>query len=310
MDCTDSIPLAEVKRADVIPLWRAAMLEIGPAAQTLGAIDRMTRHDNTTFASHRVIAALACLPVRTVRRHVKTLVQASWLLNGGRKGRRTKTLDLPDLRRNLKHLQKWGMLPRWAALLLKKSWAERAVFALVVSRDRLYEKTNDVVLKQYPVVTLAKESGLAFRSINLAKRNLIERGLITIERSRSPDGHGRIRSGADVLLLNPGFRVPKSILDRCAELAANRSAKMATVADVNGPDRPAEVAAGTPQKWPPRGRKSGRSTYSQLLKEPLNGTSEKKPEAFSIEEKKRQLAEQCHAIESADRAERQRQSAG
>ena len=59
-------PLQDVKRWDALGLLREAMVQVGPATQTLAAMRRLAHKDSKTFASVAVIADLACLPPRTV----------------------------------------------------------------------------------------------------------------------------------------------------------------------------------------------------------------------------------------------------
>ena len=57
-----------VLRRDFIPLSRAAMWDVGPAAQTLGAIRIRAGDAGETFASACHVAALARLSRRTLCR--------------------------------------------------------------------------------------------------------------------------------------------------------------------------------------------------------------------------------------------------
>src|SRR5262249_56057948 len=106
---------------------------VGPAAQTFAAVRCLACKTGETFASVRVIGDKACRPPRTVKRHLALLCKHKWLQRKGRQKRRTPTYVVAQWYLNRNDEMKYALLPRWAAALLP-TWAERAVFALVVSR--------------------------------------------------------------------------------------------------------------------------------------------------------------------------------
>lgn len=268
--------LRDVKRHDCLTLYRAAMADVGRAAQTLAAVLRLASKTRETFASVRVIADLACLPRRTVQRHLDELVAGGWLMYQSRQRRRTPTYVVPKYIINAKNA-KFAVLPRWAASTLG-TWAECAVYALVTSRDSLNEKlSNETDVEdvdmfgrlQYPVRMIAQDSGLAERSIDAAKKKLVAAGLLKIDGAMiHTDELGRIKTVADTLMLNPDYEVPASLVDRPAKVAHCRPAKVAHCATdakalgtlhrpaetahtprKNGARDPAKVALDPPQKW-------------------------------------------------------------
>ena len=226
-----TLPLSEVKRHDVIALPREIMVKAKAAAQTFGAIRALAGRTGETFASVGVIAERACLPPATVKRHLESLVKKKLLKRKARHKRRTPTFRIDVWFLSANDKAKFAMLPRWAATMLP-TWAERAVFALVVSRDCLIEMIrrdqaaadDDVHGRlQYSAATLAKDSGLSVRAIGLAKEKLVRGGLLKIEPAKfDQDEQGRIRTAADTLTLNPDFPVPNDLLD----CGGNRSAKV------------------------------------------------------------------------------------
>ena len=64
---------------------------VGPAAQTFAVYRALAKHSGETFASLAVIAAKACVPRPTVKRHVEQLLKAVLLKHKGRQRRRTAT---------------------------------------------------------------------------------------------------------------------------------------------------------------------------------------------------------------------------
>ncbi len=231
---TDTTPLSEVKRHDALGLPREVMAIIGAPTQTFAAIRALARNTAETFASIRVIADRACLEERTVKRHLKKLCKAKVIKHKGRERRRTPTYTMDSWYVGSNDRAKFAILPRWAAWMLE-TWAERTVFALIVSRDSLNDViTNDTACGddtygrlQYPATTLAKDCGLSLRAIGIAKANLARLGIIKIDPAMLwQDERGRLRTMADTLMLNPDFQVPNELLTRCANLSLNRSAKV------------------------------------------------------------------------------------
>jgi hypothetical protein len=241
---------------------------VGPATQTLAAVRAMARNGET-FASVRVIAERACLPARTVERHLTSLVRRDWLERRPRQKRRTPTYIVPDDLLNRSDALKFAILPRWAAWLLD-TWAERAVFACIVSRDSLFEILGDVDCMKYgranySIKTLAQETGLSRQAISVAKLSLLQRGLIIIDRAMwYQDDRGRCKSFADTLLLNQDYEVPENLIDhrrpKVADCVINRSLEVADTQSKSGGPVCLKVADTAP--------KSGGCSYGQFLNQP------------------------------------------
>jgi hypothetical protein len=262
------------------------MQRVGPATQTLGAVRALASRTGETFASVKVIADKACLPERTVERHLRELVTYKWLEYRPRQRRRTPTYIVPKNLLNRNSARKFAILPRWAAWLLP-TWAERAVFASIVSRDSLLEVIEEIgsdsinARGDYSVKVLAAETGLSRQAIADAKRELQRRGLIQINQAMFlQDQLGRFRTGADILLLNADFRVPANLIDRRLKMAdckgndtLHRSLKVADTMPKNGGPVCLKVADTMP--------KNGGCSYRELLKEPITRTTERTSELRS-----------------------------
>lgn len=246
----DYYHLRDVKRYDSLALLWQGAVKVRSATQTLGAVRRLARKTGETFASSPLIAETACRSQPSVERDLKRLVDNCWIIKLGRQRRRTPTYKVVGHLLNPDgDAHKFGILPRWAAKLLP-TWAERAVFAAVVSRDALAEHIaggEEIVTGddahgrlEYPGRELKLHTGLSLRSIASAKASLVARGLITIDGSTSyPDERGRLMTVADTLYLNPDFRVPAELVDRSAKV-------MGTPSKSDG--RPTAKVMGTPGK--------------------------------------------------------------
>ena len=129
-----------LRRQGWLKLPLAVMQDVGPATQTLGGILRITNRE--TFASVKSIAAKACLPVATVRKHLVTLHDHAWIINAGREHtrrgapRRTCTIKIPPQTRGA--MTTYAMLPWWAMCQPSRgkrlTWASKAVLSVVMSR--------------------------------------------------------------------------------------------------------------------------------------------------------------------------------
>ncbi len=197
----------ELLRQDHLQLPRAACREIGPAAQTLGAIMRLCDIGgrNTTFASVGTIADIAMLPIGTVRRHILQCVAAGWLDTKGRQllpgskylRRRTNTLSLTA--KTINQRKPYGILPRWICRVLAK-WSARALYAAVVARHVLIETVEQnrcgaaYNREEMSLNNIERETGLTDKSITEAKLTLERIGHVVVE---------RVYSYPDSMTLNP-----------------------------------------------------------------------------------------------------------
>jgi DNA-binding transcriptional regulator YhcF (GntR family) len=169
-----TVPLAEVKRFDVLGLLRGATPVLKQSTQTLAAMRRLCNKSGETFASVRVIAEEACLSTGTVRHHLRKLVRRGALELRKRQKRRTPTYVMQKDLLNQDDQHKFLMLPRWAAKS-GLTWAERAVLAAINSRDALNEYIGDedgcdaYGRLAYSASALARDCGISRQSAITAK---------------------------------------------------------------------------------------------------------------------------------------------
>jgi DNA-binding MarR family transcriptional regulator len=193
MECTGSQAGAATNegKPDYLPILARAVIECGPAAQTLAAIIRLCemRKANSTFASIARIADKACLPRRTVERHIRQLIAAGWIVCLGRDGRRTATLQLTpkaiEERRKL-----FARLPRAAAQkLAAHSWGARLLYSIIEARGG------------QPTARWVQDNlGVAKGTVKAARQQLRAAGLLAASprRNGTKVAHiGRAKSGAD-----------------------------------------------------------------------------------------------------------------
>lgn len=222
--------IESVQHHEVLKLPVEAIREVGPAAQTLAGLFRLTNRE--TFASVNKIAEHSRLPVATARKQLDTLVVWDWISNIGRqpkkvvrcpggaevRARRTCTIRLMKKAIDARE-SNWTPLPWWACNH-GLSWAEKTVFAAVMRRllgliaavqregdhddpDEIFgaiENLGGDEKFRFPLDKLAEESGGSRRSVIRAKRGLAARGLINWF---SGENYG----DADMLVPNWEFRV-------------------------------------------------------------------------------------------------------
>lgn len=199
---------------DTLAFLRCAMADCGAATQTFAAVRRIAKNGET-FASVRVIADYACLPVSTVKRHLRKLFSIGYLEYLGREKRRTPTYRVPKVLLNKSNNLKFALLPRCLARLPHATWGEKAVLACVVSRQML---CADVIGDSdgqchgrlaYAIANLSRDTGLAKHAIIDAKRRLVDRGILNIDPAMTfRDELGRIRAIGDTLTLNLDYQIP------------------------------------------------------------------------------------------------------
>lgn len=132
-----TMPLVIAMQENSIKLLVEAMHEVGPAAQTLGGILRLTLR--CTFASQSKISIASGLPLKTVRKHLLTLQEHSFIHNNGREptqsGRARRTCTIRSTGRTLEVVKNYCPLPWWtAATSVGNQWCSRALRAVVVRR--------------------------------------------------------------------------------------------------------------------------------------------------------------------------------
>ena len=230
-DGVQRISLFDSLDGEWIKLPKAAMLDVGPAAQTLGAIMRISNRE--TYVCAAEIAGKARLPLLTVRKHIKTLDAAGWIKNDGRQPtrrgnlRRTATIKVTAKTNDAAYA--FGFLPWWACGGIRKvgklRWSTRAVLSIVMAKLAKLAKTagvqDDAATGEDFVAFLEtlggrdrfrlgldelhQASGLHRESIVDAKRSLHQ--LNIIRRKGIPRGKKGTACESDWLIPNFGFRV-------------------------------------------------------------------------------------------------------
>lgn len=239
----ESISLVQSLRGEWLKLPLAAMRDVGPAAQTLGGLLRLSNKE--TFRAVSEIARTSRLPVTTVRKHLVKLADAGWIKNAGR-GRtasdwpqRTCTIVLTD--HCLSQLEPWGWLPLWACSRTEPhgvlSWASKSVFSVVMARlvtlaavqaNAIGDgdgRDEDIVAGiehlggddrfQFGLRYIQERTGLARASVLQAKHQLSDIGILSW---RSGGG----RHAPDLLIPNYDFPVIAAPTD-CRPTSADAS---------------------------------------------------------------------------------------
>ncbi|MBA3485151.1 MAG: hypothetical protein H0T51_25420 [Pirellulales bacterium] len=216
-DCApgvSTLPLAEVKRHDVLLLPRELMAKLGPASLTFAAVRRLARRDGAMFARVSIVADVACRGHRSTESDLAKLVHHGWLKCKGRQNRRTQTYVVPEEFMNLDGERKFAMFPRWMAHYVDQ-WAPRAVFAVINSKDSLNHYLGDGEAGetygrlQYPIVEIIKHTGLSRPAIVSGKAALLAKEIIKVDGGeRNPEG----RMTPDTIYLNGEFAVLKSLI--------------------------------------------------------------------------------------------------
>ncbi|HEX5446630.1 MAG TPA: hypothetical protein VFW87_22620, partial [Pirellulales bacterium] len=176
---------------DFLALPRTVMQDVGPAAQTLGAVYALTGGDRggQMRESLDTIRQVAVLPRRTVQTHIPKLVEAGWVESLGRgllprsAHRRYRTVTLKLTRQAVDMKEPFWMLPRWAATRLH-TWSERALFAYLCSACKLVETIElggegCAEGREFRKPTIiATDTGLSLPSIRAARDKLRRAHLI------------------------------------------------------------------------------------------------------------------------------------
>lgn len=230
-DGIQRISLFDSLDGEWLKLPKAAMLDVGPAAQTLGAIMKISNRE--TYVCAAKIAGHARLPLLTVRKHIKTLDTAGWIKNDGRQPtrsgnlRRTATIKVTAKTRDAAYA--FGFLPWWACCGIRKvgklRWSTRAVLAIVMAKLAKLANTAEVQDNavtgeefedfletlggrdrfRFGLDELHQATGLHRESIVDAKRSLHQLKIIRWE--GIPRGKKGTACERDWLIPNFGFRV-------------------------------------------------------------------------------------------------------
>ena len=123
-----------------IKLPIAVMRDVGPAAQALGGILKITKTE--TFVAVSGIAEKARLPLATVRKHLVTLEEHGWIRNEGRQrtrtGRPRRTCTLKLTKQSLDAMKSYNFLPLWACDNItnvgRLPWSSKALLSVIMSR--------------------------------------------------------------------------------------------------------------------------------------------------------------------------------
>ena len=211
-----------------IKLLVAVMGDVGPAAQTLGGLLRVTNRE--TFSPVSDIAGAARLPIPTVRKHIAVLHERGWVNHRGREKtrrgwlRRTATIALTKQTKD--HLEPYGFLPWWACCRGKAHlpWCARAILSIVLARLAAlkhgamcdgFATTEEEVMDQienmgveerfrFSLAYLTGQTGLSRETVVVAKRRLHNLGMVRWAGTRPTTGQN---TGTDILSPNWEFRV-------------------------------------------------------------------------------------------------------
>ncbi len=208
-------------------LLTAAMREVGPAAQTLAGLLKLTSKE--TFVSAARIAGYARLPVKTVRNQLDVLVDHGWITNAGRQRTRAgaprRTCTIRITKKTHDAGSDFGVLPWWACCVPGKggrlSWSAKAVLSVVLARLMAVRKAalengcdddakelwdelanmGDDGRWRFKLDTLTYTTGLTRESVVAAKKELSARKMIVWGGGKREDGG----NGVDSLSPNPAF---------------------------------------------------------------------------------------------------------
>jgi hypothetical protein len=195
------ITLVDSLGEEWIKLPLLAMQQVGPAAQTLGGLVKMTTKE--TYSAVSEIAGSARLPVATVRKHLRTLDAGGWIANAGRqhtrRGAPRRTATIKITAQTIDHLTPFGVLPWWACCNIRKvgrlPWCAKAVLSVVMARlwglkAAADQQQDNADLEElvgaienlggddrfaFPLRWLESQTGLDHKSVTTAKRLLNHR---------------------------------------------------------------------------------------------------------------------------------------
>jgi hypothetical protein len=207
-----------------LKLPMAAMRDVGPAVQTLGSVLKVTLRE--TFVPVSRIASRAHLPTTTVRKHLKALHDAGWIVNRGRQRtrsgapRRTCTIAVTPMTLGAAQTD-YGLLPWWAAGNPELNWSARALLSVIMAKLAAVRAGAEKHLPnmgfwaafegygwcdqfRFGLDVLGRNTGLARESIIAAKRTLARHGIINWLRGPKREDGGMTR---DYLVPEQGFLV-------------------------------------------------------------------------------------------------------
>jgi hypothetical protein len=134
------IDLVESLDGDWLKLPIAVMRDLGPAAQTLAGLLKVTNRE--TFVTAARIAELARVPLATCRKHLASLEAGGWIENAGRqktrRGAPRRTCTIRITPKTLAVTKEYAVLPWWACCRIrgvgKLSWAAKALLGVIMAK--------------------------------------------------------------------------------------------------------------------------------------------------------------------------------
>lgn len=215
-----------------VKLPLAALRDVGPAAQTLGGILKISRRD--TFIAAKGIAKQSRVPLPTARRHLRILEENGWIENDGRQrtkaGRPRRTCTRrPTSKARAAAESNYSCLPWWATGHIGKigrlQWSTQVLLSLVMERmmslqsvcdkgdgaanldpDDLWASIEELGGDdrfRFPLSKVHKRTGLSKASIINAKRDLKRLGIVSWMYDEREDGS----LAPDVLFPRRQFKV-------------------------------------------------------------------------------------------------------
>lgn len=123
-----------------IKLPLSIVRDVGPAAQTLGGLLRITNKE--TYIAVSKLAQRARLPVATVRKHLDKLHERGWIDNIGRghtrAGRARRTCTIKVTTKTKAALNEYAILPWWSCCFISRigrlPWSAKVVLSVLMAR--------------------------------------------------------------------------------------------------------------------------------------------------------------------------------
>jgi hypothetical protein len=238
-DAPQEISLLDSLDGEWIKLLVPVMQDVGPAAQTLGGLLKVTAKE--TYSPVDQIASSARVPVATARKQLAILDAHGWIHNAGRQHtrrgspRRTCTIKVADKTRKALDTGRatglsYGILPWWACCSITKigklPWCAKSVLSIVLARlaglkkgsimDGYAETAEDVIGQienmggddrfRFSLTRLEKFTGLTRDSVTTAKR-LLNHRLGILELYYDHRRQGGVATPTDLLAPRWDFRV-------------------------------------------------------------------------------------------------------
>ncbi|HWA99291.1 MAG TPA: hypothetical protein VG713_12400 [Pirellulales bacterium] len=186
-DAPGDMVLGDCLLGDFLMFPIIAMRTAAWRVQTLAALYRLAKDKPGFKAFPRVelIAAIACLSMRTVHRHLDELERDGWIRRYGRENRRTCTFQLTKKTVEAFQGMKFKVLPRFLACEIT-SPASRLVLACVIGQQVLVNSIEEksgfalesIGREAVSTEDIVRDTGLTRRAVEHARRDLVRRKLI------------------------------------------------------------------------------------------------------------------------------------